>query len=196
MPHCLLRARHLQKWVPLDLQGLQSDKVFLSFHGALDDYEAPNLDYLQRNCNGFPIYMACGLWYESEGTLRKRHFSSANFWWAFCAHINRLPSPVRAATGRVPVIRVTLSGSGLVAGLLPGPARAAARCIQVAGLGKDSATRLRPVQLVCRLHPPQQTRRTGPAGTGRMAKIYSQAELDRAVSAALSAVVREKDEII
>ena len=42
------------EWVPLDLQGLQSDKIFLSFHGALDDYEPPTLDYLQRYCNGFP----------------------------------------------------------------------------------------------------------------------------------------------
>ena len=114
--------------------------------------------------------MACGLWYESEGTLRKRHFSSGNFWWAFCAHINRLPSPVRAATGRVPVIRVTLSGSGLVAGLLPGPALAAARCIQVAGLGKESTTRRQQVQLVCRLHPPQlwRNRRDAQALQGRV----------------------------
>ena len=37
-----------------DQQGLPSDKIFLTFHGALDDYEAPTLEYLQRYCNGFP----------------------------------------------------------------------------------------------------------------------------------------------
>ena len=40
--------------MPLDQQGLPSDKIFLSFHGALDDYEAPTLEYLQRYCNDFP----------------------------------------------------------------------------------------------------------------------------------------------
>ena len=42
------------EWVPLHRLGRLSDKIFLSFHGALDDYEAPTHEYLQRYCNGFP----------------------------------------------------------------------------------------------------------------------------------------------
>jgi hypothetical protein len=41
-------------WVPLRRLGIPSDKIFMSFHGALDDYEAPTHEYLQRYCNGFP----------------------------------------------------------------------------------------------------------------------------------------------
>ena len=54
--------------------------------------------------------------------------------------------------------------------------------------------RLRVMELAGRGH------RAGPTAPGfakrTIAKIYSQAELDKAVSAAMSAAVRQKDEII
>ena len=64
------------EWVPLQRLGIPSDKIFLSFHGALDDYEAPTHEYLQRYCNGFPqslvYYFHCKGVTHPDSPLKER----------------------------------------------------------------------------------------------------------------------------
>ena len=61
--------------MPLDQQGLPLDKIFLSLHGALDDYEAPTFEYLQRYWNGFPqslvYYFHCKGVTHAESPLKE-----------------------------------------------------------------------------------------------------------------------------
>ena len=69
-------AGERSEWVPLHQLGLTSDKIFLSFHGALDDYEAPTHEYLQRYCNGFPqslvYYFHCKGVTHPDSPLKER----------------------------------------------------------------------------------------------------------------------------